>query len=141
MDVPVEGGGGGGGRAADVEVGEGVVVGLAVEVLRLEYDPVAVEYEGVERGGGGGRGGGAAAERRTGPRGEEEEAIAGEREGKRGGAEGEWGWSREEEEGRSGGHDLEEALALVPSIRCGIIFERKGETEGERQRGADTRVW
>lgn len=45
----------GGGGAADEEVLEGVVVGLSVEVLRLEDDTVAVEDESLQRGGGGGR--------------------------------------------------------------------------------------
>jgi hypothetical protein len=46
--VPVQQVGGVGG-AAHPEMSEGVVVGLPVEVLRLQYDAVAVEDEGVER--------------------------------------------------------------------------------------------
>jgi hypothetical protein len=53
---------GGVGRAAHPEMSEGVVVGLPVEVLQLQYDAVAVEDEGVERRRGSrrrrGRGGG-----------------------------------------------------------------------------------
>lgn len=39
-------------RAADIEVSEGVVVSLAVQVLRLEDYAVAVENQGLERRGG-----------------------------------------------------------------------------------------
>lgn len=49
---------GGGRGATDGEVFEGIVVGLAVEVLRFEDDAVAVKDEGLEWGGGGGGGDG-----------------------------------------------------------------------------------
>lgn len=36
-------------RAANVEVNKGIVVGLAMQVLRLEDHAIAVEYESLKR--------------------------------------------------------------------------------------------
>ena len=47
IGAPIEGLGGGR-RAPDIEVRESVVVGLAVQMLGLQYDAVAVEYQRLE---------------------------------------------------------------------------------------------